>query len=83
MAYTHDEDDDPEFPDPSDTDDADDENDVLDPCPNCKKLMYDDAEQCPYCGHYVTEETAPTSHAKWVTVTALICLVVAILMALG
>jgi hypothetical protein len=31
----------------------------------------------------VTEETAPSSHAKWVTVTALICLVVAILMALG
>lgn len=82
MAH-RDDDEDREFPDASDTDGGDDENDLLSPCPNCKRMMYDDAEQCPYCGHYASAETAPASHAAWVIVTAVVCLILAVLMALG
>ena len=27
------------------------------PCPECGKDIYEDSEQCPYCGSYVTFQT--------------------------
>ncbi|HUY93083.1 MAG TPA: zinc ribbon domain-containing protein [Pirellulales bacterium] len=48
-------DDDWEAPEPDDRDD--DELELL-PCPACGKLIYEEAEACPYCGEYVTHSTS-------------------------
>ncbi len=51
----HDDDDDWEQPDP---DDADDDDLELVACPSCGEAIYEDAEQCPYCGDYVVHSTS-------------------------
>jgi hypothetical protein len=38
-------------------DDSDDDETI--PCPYCKKDVYEGAEQCPYCGNYLSAEDAP------------------------
>ena len=40
--------------------DDDDDADLL-PCPECGTEIYEDAEQCPICGAYVTFSTSPWS----------------------
>lgn len=51
------EDDDREFPDPSDMDDHD-EPDLI-PCPNCRRMINEDADWCHHCKEYV-EHAAPS-----------------------
>jgi len=49
-------------------------------CPGCGKLIYEQAERCPHCGHYVTEETAPRRRrVKWFVVAVVICLIIVLL----
>jgi hypothetical protein len=36
------------------TEGADDE--VTLACPACHRHVYDDAEQCPHCGHYISDD---------------------------
>jgi hypothetical protein len=45
-------------------DDADDEAETL-PCPACRKQIYEQAEQCPYCGHYVTHRSSALAGRPW------------------
>ncbi|HTW95062.1 MAG TPA: hypothetical protein VMD30_09730, partial [Tepidisphaeraceae bacterium] len=67
--------DDRELPDPSDMDDEDDDEiDIGDPCPNCKKAVFEDAQRCPHCGHFITRE----GKQPWILVGAAICLLVVI-----
>ena len=52
-------------------------NDGTDECPNCGELIYDDAEQCPYCLEYVTwtgSVNTPTyvKIVVWVLIAALV-----------
>jgi len=47
-------DDDPESPDPSDFDDYD-EPDLI-PCPHCRRMISEDAEQCHHCRMYITDD---------------------------
>ena len=56
------EDDDRDLPDPSDMDDHD-EPDLL-PCPNCRKMINEDADWCHHCKQYVVHETA-AARSKW------------------
>lgn len=57
----------------------DDEDDTI-PCPHCQKQVYHDAEQCPYCGNYISEEDAPRDmKPKWIIIGCLICLAMTIL----
>jgi len=35
-----------------------DEDPVI-PCPNCGKEVFDDAEQCPSCGHWLAPDRSP------------------------
>lgn len=37
----------------SDVREEDDSNDVL-PCPECGAEIYEDSQQCPVCGNYIT-----------------------------
>jgi hypothetical protein len=54
------------------------------PCPHCGAGVFEDAEQCPKCGAYLSREDAPTgnkSGAWWVLIV--LCLFAAALWALG
>jgi hypothetical protein len=63
------------------SDDADDEPTV--PCPSCRRDILDDSPRCPYCERYISEEDlAGPSKPVWLTVTALVCLGIAIWWAL-
>ena len=56
MPYEFDDDDDDAMGLEMDWDD--DEGEYLD-CPSCGESIYEDAEQCPYCGDYVTFGSSP------------------------
>jgi len=45
-------------------------------CPNCRAEMYDDTEQCPHCGEYITRlQFLVPAFAWWVYVGAIAALV--------
>jgi hypothetical protein len=56
---------------PSDEDmDSSDEPGV-DACPHCRKLVSEEAEQCPHCGEYIVHSDAPSTGVPlWVWITA-------------
>ena len=58
----------------SPTTDEDDDETV--PCPHCLRPVYEDAERCPGCGHYLSREDAPSRHPWWLVVGVLVCLAV-------
>ena len=69
-------------PDPSDLADGDEPAFVK--CPNCKRLVADDAERCPRCGHYlIDDEIARSGRPAWVWVGIVLAIVVAALWALA
>ena len=53
----------------------DEEGDTF-PCPECSAEVYDDAEQCPQCGYYLTsaERYRNPGLPRWVYWTAVILL---------
>lgn len=56
---------------------SDEEDDATVPCPYCRQEIYEDAERCPHCGRYISEEDAPSSPKPWwIIVGALLCLLV-------
>jgi hypothetical protein len=53
------------------------------PCPHCKQMIYDGAEQCPHCGQYISVEDAPSEpKPTWIIIGSLACLAVVIVWAL-
>ena len=50
------EEEDRDLPDPADMDESD-EPDLL-PCPNCRRMINEDADWCHHCKQYITHETA-------------------------
>ena len=70
-------DDDWEAPEPDD-----DELELL-PCPACGKLIYEEADACPYCGEYVTHSTSAFAGKPiWYVALAIIGVVAVIAMIL-
>ncbi len=68
-------DDEEEDDDDSDGDFGDDEDDVTIPCPNCRRHIHEDAQRCPYCETYLSEEdTASSVKPWWVVLGAILCL---------
>jgi hypothetical protein len=43
----------------------DEEGDDTVPCPYCGKDVYEGAERCPYCAHYLSQEDAPARRQPW------------------
>jgi hypothetical protein len=35
------------------------------PCPHCGREVYDEAERCPYCEQYISEEDTPPARKPW------------------
>lgn len=77
-------DDDFDDDDHSGFDTSGDDQDTTLPCPHCGEDVYDDAEQCPQCGRYLSREEAPTgSRSWWIVIGVAVCLVIVILWVLG
>ena len=67
---------DPEGPDESDIDDAE-----TDPCPYCKKPVYEDTVRCPYCGAYINlEDEPPSPKQTWFLIAVIAAIVVVVLL---
>jgi len=79
------EEDDPEESDAEDLelpDDADDDESAeTQACPRCGREVYEDAERCAYCGHYISEEepTGMAGKPMWFKL-GLVVLVLALVM---
>ena len=59
----------------SDDYDEDDDHDTI-PCPHCRESIHEDAERCPYCEQYLSDEDAPAKPKPlWIVAAAVICLV--------
>lgn len=41
-------------------------------CPNCRKHIFDDVEQCPYCKHWIAQHAA--HRPLWIIIVAVLCL---------
>src|SRR5580765_6316741 len=68
------EDDDRDLPDPSDMDDHD-EPDLI-PCPNCRRMINEDADWCHHCKQYVEHETATRSKLTVIVVGLILAMIV-------
>jgi len=68
---------DPEGPDESEMDYSDEPD--LEICPNCRKLITDEAHQCPHCGEYVAPGTMPLPKWAWVAIGLVGALILALL----
>jgi hypothetical protein len=45
--------------------DEDDAESLVKACPECGQDVYEDAEQCPHCGHYILHEDVATPFSNW------------------
>lgn len=73
-----DEDSDDEWNDGSSSGDDDDDGETI-PCPFCRREIHEDAERCPYCERYLSDEESEGRAADkplWFVIGFLLCLVV-------
>ena len=68
--------DDPEEPDESEMDFGDSAD--LRPCPFCKKAIDEQADVCPHCGNYISDEKVKDRKPMWFVIAA-IAIIAAIL----
>jgi hypothetical protein len=55
---------------------ADDETGTIG-CPHCRAAIFEEAEQCPECGTYLTEQGAePQRKPWWIVIGTVACLAV-------
>jgi predicted nucleic acid-binding Zn ribbon protein len=72
--------DDSEYPDEADMDqDEGDEFAETSPCPYCHKPLYEQAELCPHCGKYISQEDTRRRPFVWIIFGAIACLIVVII----
>jgi hypothetical protein len=63
-----------------DWDDEDDDVDLYDdeptiPCPWCRREIHEDAQRCPYCERYLSDEDAPPARKPWwIVLGTIVCL---------
>lgn len=51
-------------------------------CPSCRRMIHEDAEQCPKCGHYVMDEELEHGRPTWMWIGLGLALLVAIMWAI-
>jgi hypothetical protein len=78
----HDDEDEDEL-DASELPERDAGDDGTAPCPYCGKDKWEESERCPHCGNYVSREDAPSQRPRWVIITAVVCLAIAIMWVLS
>ena len=53
-------------------------------CPYCREPVYEDAQRCPHCERYISEEDAPPSRRPvWIIAGILVSLAIALIWAFG
>ena len=83
MSRPSDEDDDdndidPEGPDESEMDFSDEPD--LEICPNCRKLMTEEAHQCPHCGEHVAFSDMPLPRWAWIVIVVVAAIFLGLLL---
>lgn len=84
MAHPDEDDDDAEL-DREDPDQADidpDESEATgdtEPCPYCRKPVWDQADICPHCGTFVSFATVRRRKPLWLILTVAICILIVLL----
>ena len=68
-----------------DDDDYDDDDIPTVPCRHCREEILEDAEQCPRCGMYQSDEDSPSEPKSrtWIVMMALALLAAVIMTLLG
>jgi hypothetical protein len=51
--------------DDEDWDYGEDEEEPTIPCPHCRREIHEDAQRCPYCEKYLSDEDAPPARKPW------------------
>jgi predicted nucleic acid-binding Zn ribbon protein len=77
MAHIEDNDEDlaeADWPEEDDQDSGD-----LKPCPYCRKPVYEQAEVCPHCGSFISDEDAPRHKSLWMVIGVAICILLILL----
>ena len=69
---------DPEGPNASEMDYSDEPD--LEVCPNCRKMISEEAEKCPHCGEWVNPGQAPMSIKAWIVIGAIVVMLIALLL---
>ncbi len=70
-GWDEDDADDRDAPQSRDLDDDDDDDSVTEPCPNCRRDVYEGTDRCPYCGEYIVPGRSPRGgRGLWVAVVA-------------
>ena len=59
-----------------DEDDLDEDDDQTIPCPHCGVPVYEDAERCPSCEHYLSREDRPWSRPAWLVAGVVVCIAI-------
>lgn len=73
MPYADDLDDD--WDDDVDPEYGEDDDEPTIPCPYCREEIHEDAQRCPHCDRYISEEDAPMARKPWwIVVGAVACL---------
>jgi uncharacterized paraquat-inducible protein A len=55
---------------PDEPEDEDDDDETI-PCPHCGQPVYEDAERCPHCERYLSQEDAPAGRKPvWIIIGA-------------
>jgi hypothetical protein len=78
MPRRHDDEEDLDPREYPEAEDADGDDTDTDGCPYCGAEVYEDAERCPSCDTYISREDAPPRMPRWIFVTAIVCLVIAL-----
>jgi hypothetical protein len=63
----------PDWDEPEDGDGPEGETETV-PCPSCRQPVYEEAQRCPHCGNYISEEDAPGRLPGWMILGVLVCL---------
>jgi len=63
---------------------AEQDEELTERCPHCGHEVHEDAQMCPYCENWITEEEdLPTQRPLWFILTTVVCLLIVILWIFG
>ncbi len=75
-GWDDDDENDRDAPQARDLEERDDDESATEPCPSCRRDVYEGADRCPYCGEYIVPGRAPRGgRGVWVAIVAALVVV--------